>query len=659
VADKEHKYEITIPGVGKHVVSMAVPDDASDDEIHNSLSQYVDDYSKQATATPPAPKPPIPSGLQGPDDTPNTMGWMRTGHPGLSPSFGEPPSPNESADLKENEGRSKGVLKVASGAVSMAGGMPWWIAGLNAATANNPADLATAAAGAFGIPALNKIKQLQSANRFKNILFGIGKGVGSYESLSRGHALLNGDPQQPLNPFKSAPISDMFPFPSDVAGLGLSGLAGGVQGAIEAPTPLSDEELKAQAYDKYKRAMDLHKAAEKEASGEFKIHDDKVTALNEKLTQGSVGDKNTFGQFKREQGAYKTRLDSLDQPISDAKAATVKAANDTEQFKKTLAGGQDYHTGRAADDISDQILAEQKRLDDLKNPDKAPALISNHPGAQAIQKEIDRLEAIDTSKYNAGQKATVDKALERNRQALDDFTEGTGLRDEIDASNNRIRVLKDLRRRVESGRAPGNVASTPEDIAQAQDEAMAQNKALGGLQARQTESERSLAELNQKYRDIANQRLQHAQTHPGATVASQADIEAQQKAMDLRAAARAKMAEAKSKQDLLEAAALRAGHAEPPKKGTMDAALDYVGKIGKKVMLPAIGAAGLSHGHDANPFMSLGPALGGGLGIAADLAARSETGRKILAFLNNAMSPAAASTIPATVNQISNDRNQK
>jgi hypothetical protein len=84
-----------------------------------------------------------------------------------------------------------------------------------------------------------------------------------------------------------------------------------------------------------------------------------------------------------------------------------------------------------------------------------------------------------------------------------------------------------------------------------------------------------------------------------------------------------------------------------------------VGKLGKKAMLPAIGAAGLSHGHDANPFMSLGPALGGGLGIAADLAARSETGRKILAFLNNAMSPAAASTIPATVNQISNDRNQK
>ncbi len=562
--------------------------------------------------------------------------------------------------------RAKGAIdaskimgsKIATGGASVATGLPWWLTGVNTALAENPADAATTLAGGALFPAFSKLKVA-------------GKGAGSYEILSRLHALLNGDKQAPVNPLQSAPISDSLPIPSDLVGLGLSGLAGGLQGRVEVPDKPDPFKTAVSRYKDYvarQAELDTAHAQTQEASvNAGQASDQAERRLSSHEAQMNSSAQNAKGaaqrSFQQQQADLRAREKSLSFQVADAKDAAQKAADDTGQFQKTLAGAQQHATGTSAETISDQILVEQKHLDDLRNPEKAPDLVGTHPNSAPIRAELDRLNAINTDKYNAGAKKQVQDAIERNQNALDDLTE-SNVRNEIDASKNRIRVLQDLRRRVDSGRAPGYPPS-PEEITQAQEEAARQTQALGGLQGRQNDAQNALADINQKYRATAVERLQHAATAPGATVADQANVETHQKLLDAaekaqaaKDAAQRQLANIKTQKAVLTEAAKKGNFDTAPAKSTMDNTVDYLKKFGKGAILPAVGGI-LGHGHDANSMLSLGPAVGTGLGILGDILAGSQAGQKALGAVNTVMSPNASKLTPALVNQLSHMTKKK
>lgn len=558
--------------------------------------------------------------------------------------------------------------KAGTAAASVATGLPWWATALNTATAQTPGDMYTTYAAG---PLFKGLDKLQVANRAGNTALGATKGMAGYEGLSRLNDALNGRPQRAALPTS----------PRDIIGLVLSGLAGGAQGNIQAPKKLSTFDSKLSSHQNYLESLtDLNKqgaaldTAQAEAARDIHQANEGATQANARLNahetqmKASAGDVKNAAQrqYRAQAAALEGDEKALRFQMSDAQDALTDAQNRADQYSKTLAGAQQHTTGTASDQISDQILAEQKRLDDLRNPDKAESLIGNHPNLQATNAEIARLQALDTSKYNKGAQTQVQNAIEKAQGLHDDLVQNT-VRDEIDASKNRIRTLQDLRRRVEAGRAPGT-NTPPDDMTAVQDweDAQRQAQTIAGHQQNVTNAQNSLADLNAKYRAAVQARLQHAGNAPQATVADQSAVQTHQNLMDAAERARQAKVAAQARADNLDIQssqlkeqisdlkdkATRGGYISNPAKTAGQQSREIVGNVLKHLIAPTIGAVGAG-GHDQTSMLTLGPALGAALGMVGDFAASSRAGQNALRFVNTNVSPNATSLIPSLINQLS------
>lgn len=585
------------------------------------------EFDKQAKETPGPPAlPPLPS------ITPAGM-FQKKMESNPDYAVFNPPTTDEAELQRRYAANQRGV----SGSMAAMLPGPWWLRAFNGVTTKTPADLGTNAALNAVFPLANKLK---APTQVGNAALGTLKGLGLFEGGSRLHAALNGDQQPPANPLQRNPM--------DLAFGALSGGLGGAQGWSEVPAgdnPLDIARRRFSDYQKQQAALDTQLAetqAERLSANNAAADAQKRLNSHEQMMDSRAENAATTERkaFQSRQADLRAEAKSLGFDVANAKIDWQKAAKAAATHENAMTGRQNFDRALTAENLTDQILEHQKRLDALRNPDTAEAVRGTSPEETAARAEIQRLnDLLDSGKLNAGGEAQVNSAIERHQNTLDDAGDAN-TRTAVDATKARLRDLKEMRRRVNQGRVED--VPTEDDLAQA--------RKLIDLRGTQTEAERNLADLNQKYQAKVLEQLTHARNAPGSTMADVNDLVTQQ---NLKSAAEQSIAAKRAAADKfqqIKIAKARLAEQAPDKPSQGQETIDNVLKYVSKGAPLALGAAG---GHITGSIIPMGEVLGGVTGLALQGLSKTQAGQRLLNFLATHVSPNASKAIPAAVNQAS------
>jgi hypothetical protein len=687
---------------------------------------------KAAQNAPPPPAAPIPAGLQGPPDPMDTTNGHATDSTNM---YAASPLAYLVRAIPPKD-RAKVAAKGLAGTAALAatpegGSIPWALAnaGLASYLTQNMSDAAVTglAGGLTHIPGVSNLMNMAAKTRGANIALGAGKTAGTYGLLTRLHALINGDPQPPLNPFNSAPINPqdqtplpplgpdagpldylqrgmhdvgqaLPPIPGDVLGYGTSGLLGGALGRSQVLGVPSKFESQEAAYNKLQQEIEGHNAiitgAKKQLADQAPLESSAKTAVTEaKMALNSHQAqmaRNTASAVSPEQAQF-----NIEQAQHDAlhHVATVQVGDAQATMDKVTAGLKDFDANhkiqaaaaaqaasrqaqldaqtaqanaaaKSASDLAEYKagLAQtklnlQSRLDDLSDPVRRLNIVPPPPDLAGRQAEIARINGFKAN-YPAGPKAAM---LQPHLDAADALQAQHEQAINNEVLNTKAQIRQVTAQRLAARPAPPQVAPP---VPPAPPAPLEQDPTRQLLTSYQQAAQQKLQAAQDLQSQVAAAKLAHAQTAPGASVASAADVaQHEQYRQNLAAALKnqasladqhtaldQQMADANHNISLARVKAANNGYLAKPVQPASDYSRQILLSTFKK-LAPTLGAGLIAH--DASGMGALGSALvgGGTAGISALL--NTDIGNKLLRTITQGQPARVLPLLTNTINDAS------